>query len=40
MTKQEKLRILCLAFTWLLGIGFTNAFAQLAAFLSFGVGTA
>ena len=30
MTKQEKLRILCLAFTWLLGIGFTNAFAQLA----------
>jgi ubiquinone/menaquinone biosynthesis C-methylase UbiE len=30
MTKQEKLRILCLAVTWLSGIGFTNAFAQLA----------
>ena len=30
MTKQLTRRILFLAFTWLLGIGFTNAFAQLA----------
>src|ERR1035437_5827384 len=30
MTQQKKLRILGLALTWLLGMGFTNAFAQLA----------
>lgn len=30
MAKQRKLLISCLAFAWLLGTGFTNAFAQLA----------
>jgi len=30
MTKQRKLMISWLVFAWLLGIGFTNAFAQLA----------
>jgi len=30
MAKQRKVLISCLAFAWLLGTGFTNAFAQLA----------